>query len=235
MSSSNSELIKRVYRANLLLPAYGLVTFTWGNVSEIDRNLGIVVIKPSGISYTSMKEEDMVVTDLKGNILSGRLRPSSDLPTHLALYEAFASVKAIVHTHSTFATAFAQARMDLRALGTTHADTFYGSIPCTRLMHVEEIQGDYERNTGLVIVEEFVNRKIKAEEVPGVLVANHGPFVWGNSAIEAVEHAKILEEVAKMNYLTCNIDSSVAAMQQELLDKHFLRKHGANAYYGQKK
>jgi len=235
MSLRKTELIQRVLKANLLLPKYDLVSFTWGNVSEIDRELGIIVIKASGVEYDIMNEKHMVVTDLKGNVLEGTLNPSSDLPTHVELYNSFPDIKAVVHTHSTFATSFAQANIDLNCMGTTHADNFYGSVFCTRLMTISEIEGDYEKNTGLVIAEEFGKRGINAIHLPGVLVANHGPFIWGKDAVDAVCKAKVLEEVAKMNYYALTLNASAGSIQKELLDKHYLRKHGENAYYGQKK
>jgi len=227
------ELKEKVLRANLDLPKYGLVTFTWGNVSEITPDRKYVVIKPSGVSYETMKAEDMVVVDIDGNVVEGSLKPSSDLKTHLVLYRHYKGIGGIVHTHSTMATSFAQAHKDIRALGTTHADTFYGDVPCTRLMTPKEIQGDYEHETGNVIVDEFTRRGLDPLQVPAVLVCSHGPFVWGKDADEAVHNSVILEEVAKMNYHTEALNREVENMQQELLDKHYLRKHGANAYYGQ--
>ena len=235
MLSKKNELIQRVLNANLMLPKYDLVTFTWGNVSEIDRELGIIVIKASGVEYSIMNEAHMVVTDLEGTVLEGTLNPSSDLPTHVELYKEFPDIKGIVHTHSTFATSFAQANMNLKCMGTTHADNFYGDVFCSREMTDEEITTDYEKNTGVVIAEEFKKRNIKAVDLPGVLVANHGPFVWGKDALDAVHNAKVLEEVAKMNYYALTLNDSAGSIQKELLDKHYLRKHGANAYYGQKK
>lgn len=238
---SMAELKKKVLEANLELPRYGLVTFTWGNVSEIDRESGLVVIKPSGVEYSDMKAEDMVVLNLAdGKQVEGSLRPSSDTPTHLELYKAFGNVGAIVHTHSRWATIFAQSCMSVPALGTTHGDYFYGEIPCTRLMTPEEIGGEYEKETGSVIIECFQQLKEKTgvlpEQVPAVLVASHGPFVWGEDAAEAVHNAVVLEEVAMMAWHTL-MASGVGKqpMQQVLLDKHYLRKHGPGAYYGQGK
>ena len=228
------EMKKRVLRANLALPKSGLVKFTWGNVSEIDRESSLVVIKPSGIEYEGMTEDDMVVISLEdGHVVEGKYKPSSDAPTHLALYRAFEGVGAIVHTHSQYATAFAQAGMGIAPLGTTHGDYFYGEIPCTRAMTAEEIAGEYEVETGNVIVETFGN--IDPLSIPAVLVKSHGAFAWGKDASEAVHNAVVLEEVAKMNLLTLTLDPNASAMQRELLDRHYLRKHGSNAYYGNKK
>ena len=227
------ELKQQIWQENMNLQKHGLVLFTWGNVSGIDRGKGLVVIKPSGVSYDKMKPEDMVVLDLEGNQVEGTLRPSSDTPTHLVLYRNFLQIGGIVHTHSTYATAWAQARKSIPAFGTTHADYFYGDVPCTRALSQQEIQGEYEEETGNVIVGAFENRN--PLHVPGVLVGNHGPFSWGKDAHEAVYHAVVLEEVAKMALTTCSINPEVTAIDQMLLDKHFLRKHGSNAYYGQKK
>ncbi len=224
------ELKQRVLEANLLLPKYGLVTFTWGNVSQYDRETGLVAIKPSGVEYDSMTAEDIVVLDLQGNIVDGRLRPSSDAPTHLELYRNFDGIGGIVHTHSRYATAFAQAGMDIPSLGTTHGDYFYGDIPCTRSMTPEEIGSEYELETGRVIVEcckEYA-------DIPAALVRNHAPFVWGKDGMEAVHNSVVLEELSAMAWLTLSLNPKVQNMSQELLDKHYLRKHGANAYYGQK-
>ena len=224
---------QEVWKANLQLPQYGLVTFTWGNVSGIDRETGMVVIKPSGVAYEKMTVEDMVVVDLAtGKVVEGKWSPSSDTPTHLELYRAFEEIGGIVHTHSSWATSFAQAGKGLAPYGTTHADYFYGEIPCTRAMTPEEIAGAYEKETGTVIVETF--QHIDPMRVPGVLVKSHGPFVWGKSAKDAVYHAVVMEEIAKMNYRSLSLNGDLPAMQQELLDKHYLRKHGENAYYGQK-
>ncbi len=223
---------ERVYRANLMLKSSGLITLTWGNVSEIDRETGLVVIKPSGVAYETMRAEDMVVTDLCGNVVEGDLRPSSDLPTHLELYKNFPQIGAVVHTHSRWATVFSQAGRSIPMLGTTHADTFYGDVPCTRKLTASEIEGDYEKETGTVIVEAFAGRA--ATDVPAVLVHSHGPFTWGKNGVDAVKNAIVLEEVAMMAYHTLQMNSE-ASFQQELADKHYFRKHGAGAYYGQEK
>lgn len=226
------ELKKRVYEQNLRLKENGLVILTWGNVSGIDREKGLVVIKPSGVSYSSMKESDMVVTDLEGNVVEGDLRPSSDLATHLELYKRFPKIGGVVHTHSTHAVAFAQAGRDLPPYGTTHADTFYGEVPVSRSLSKEEIEEAYELNTGKVIVETFKGKDYEA--VPGVLVRNHGPFTWGNGPEKAVENAIVLEEVCKMALLSESLNPDIKRVDQYLLDKHYFRKHGKNAYYGQK-
>ena len=226
------ELKKIVCEANVLLPVYKLVTFTWGNVSAIDRESGLVVIKPSGVSYDDMTPEDMVVVDLDGKVVEGKWRPSSDTPTHVELYKAFPKCGGIVHTHSRWATTFAQAGMDIPAMGTTHGDYFYGDIPCTRKMTAEEIKGDYEKETGTVIIEAFAGKDPAA--VPGVVVYSHGPFSWGVDAMDAVHNAVVMEEIAFMDWHAMMINPQNGRMQQELLDKHYLRKHGANAYYGQK-
>lgn len=225
-------LKETVLQANLALPKHGLVVFTWGNVSAIDRDLGVIVIKPSGVDYETMTAKDMVVLDLEGNVLEGKLKPSSDTPTHVELYKAFPTCGGIVHTHSRWATIFAQAHQDIRPLGTTHADYFYGSVPCTRLLTDLEIQTDYEKNTGLVIIETF--KDLDPQAVPGVVVASHGPFAWGKDAMEAVHNAVVLEEVAMMNWHVQTLNPDIQTMSKTLLDKHFLRKHGKNAYYGQK-
>lgn len=228
------EYLKEVVcKANLELPKHGLVTFTWGNVSAIDRESGLVVIKPSGVEYDGMKPEDMVVVDLQGNVVEGRYKPSSDTPTHVALYKAFPALGGVVHTHSRWATTFAQLKRGIPALGTTHGDYFYGEIPCTRLMTPEEIAGEYELETGNVIIETFREKNIDAAQVPAVLVASHGPFAWGKDAMDAVHNAVVLEELAFMGYHCLQMQPEIGAMQQELLDKHYLRKHGKNAYYGQ--
>jgi len=228
------QLKEKVFQANLQLPKHGLITFTWGNVSGIDREQGLVVIKPSGVSYDVMKADDMVVVDLKtGKTVEGSLKPSSDTPTHIELYKAFPNIGGVVHTHSRWATTFAQAGRGIRALGTTHGDYFYGEIPCTRKMTVEEIQGEYEKETGTVIIETFQGKDANA--IPAVLVYSHGPFTWGTDAMDAVHNAVVLEEVAFMNFHTMMLEPNIPSMQQELLDKHYLRKHGANAYYGQTK
>ena len=226
------QLKEQVLKANLLLPKYGLITFTWGNVSGIDRESGLVVIKPSGVDYDGMAVEDMVVVDLDGNVVEGKWKPSSDTPTHVELYKAFPNIGGVVHTHSRWATTFAQAGMDIPAMGTTHGDYFYGDIPCTRLMTDEEIKGEYEKETGKVIIERFEG--ISADDVPGVVVHSHGPFAWGTDALNAVHNAVVMEEVAFMDWHAMMINPEAGRMQQTLLDKHYLRKHGANAYYGQK-
>lgn len=226
------QLKEQVFQANLLLPRHGLITFTWGNVSGIDRQQGMVVIKPSGVSYDVMKAEDMAVVDLKtGKTVEGSLKPSSDTATHIELYKAFPNIGGVVHTHSRWATTFAQAGRGLAALGTTHGDYFYGEIPCTRKMTVEEIQGEYEKETGTVIIETLQGKNPDA--IPAVLVHSHGPFTWGTDAMEAVHNAVVLEEIAFMNFHTMMLEPNISPMQQELLDKHYLRKHGTNAYYGQ--
>ena len=227
------ELKRQVYEANMLLPKYGLVTFTWGNVSAIDRERGLFVIKPSGVEYESMKPEDMVVMDLNGNRVEGKLRPSSDTPTHLELYKAFPEIGGIVHTHSSYATSWAQAGRSIPCYGTTHADYIYGEVPCIRCLTKEEIDEAYETNTGKLIVSEFKRSKKEIMAVPAVLCKNHGPFTWGKDAKDAVHNAVVLEEVAKMAYRTESINSRVEPAPQELQDKHYYRKHGAGAYYGQ--
>lgn len=228
------ELLKeKVCKANLLLPKHGLVTFTWGNVSQIDRESGYVVIKPSGVDYDELTPDKMVVVDLEGNKIEGELNPSSDTPTHIYLYRNFANIGGIVHTHSTHATAFAQARSPIAAYGTTHADYFYGDIPCTRELTAAETQQDYETNTGRVIVEAF--KLLNPDAIPGVVAANHGPFAWGKDAAEAVHNAVVLEEVAKMAILMKTIDRESKPINKYILDKHYNRKHGENAYYGQNK
>lgn len=233
-------LKKKVCQANLDLVKYGLVIFTWGNVSAIDRESGLVVIKPSGVSYDKMKPEDMVVVDLDGNVVEGDLNPSSDTPTHVVLYKAFPNIGGVVHTHSTFATAWAQAGIDLPSLGTTHADYFHDDIPCTRDMKKPEVFGEYEKETGEVIVERF--RKMNPDDTPAVLVRNHGPFAWGTDADNAVHNAIVLEEIAKMAFISLTINLSTLdivnhkpSMNKLLIEKHYSRKHGPNAYYGQKK
>ncbi len=228
------DLKKKVYEANMLLPHYKLITFTWGNVSGVDREKGLMVIKPSGVEYDTMKVEDMVVVDLEtGKKVEGDLNPSSDTDTHVALYNAFPNIGGVVHTHSRWATTFAQAGMGIPALGTTHADYFYGEIPCTRKMTPREINGKYELETGLVITETF--EKINPDEIPSVLVHSHGPFSWGTDPFNAVHNAVVLEELAFMAWHNIMMNPEIKPMQQELLDKHYLRKHGKNAYYGQKK
>ena len=226
-------LKEKVLKANLLLPKHDLVTFTWGNVSEIDRESGLIVIKPSGVDYDGMKAEDMVVLNLDGKVIEGHYKPSSDTPTHIALYKAFPGIGGVVHTHSRWATSFAQAGVGITAYGTTQGDTFYGEIPCTRKMTPEEIGGEYELETGNVIIETFNTRGIDPIQVPAVLVNSHGPFTWGKDANDAVHNSVVLEECAFMAFHAKMINPSLSAMQQELLDKHYLRKHGKNAYYGQ--
>lgn len=225
-------LKKEVLEANLLLPKYGMVVFTWGNVSAIDPETRLVAIKPSGVEYDVLTVDDIVIVDLDGNVVEGKLKPSSDTATHIELYRQFPDVKGIVHTHSRWATIFSQANKSLLPFGTTHADYFYGEIPCTRQLTDEEINVDYELNTGKVIVETF--KDMNPVHVPGVLVASHGPFAWGSSAIDAVHQAVVLEEVAMMNWHTQMLNPQLPSMPQTLLDKHFKRKHGAGAYYGQR-
>lgn len=227
------SLKQEVYEANMQLPQHGLVTFTWGNVSGIDREHGLVVIKPSGVEYDELRPEDMVVLDLEGNQIEGSLRPSSDTRTHLVLYLAFPTLGGIVHTHSAHAVAWAQAGQDIPCFGTTHADYFYGAVPCARHLTSAEITGDYERNTGKVIVETFQERKINPDYVPGVICASHGPFTWGRDPEQAVYHAVVMEEVAKMAILTRQVDANAAPAPGNIQEKHFMRKHGPDAYYGQ--
>ena len=226
------QLKQIVCEANLLLPKYDLVTFTWGNVSGIDRELGLIAIKPSGVPYDGMAPEDMVIVDLSGNVVEGKWKPSSDTATHIELYKAFPNIGGVVHTHSRWATTFAEAGQPIPAMGTTQADYFYGDIPCTRPMTEEEINGDYEKETGKVIVETFKN--IQADDVPGVLVYSHGPFSWGTDPKNAVHNAVVMEEVAFMDWHALMLNPGHRDMQKALLDRHYLRKHGANAYYGQK-
>jgi L-ribulose-5-phosphate 4-epimerase len=227
------QLKQEVLEANLDLPKYRMVTFTWGNVSGIDRNQGLVVIKPSGVPYEELQRDDMVVVDMEGNVVEGKLKPSSDTPTHLVLYKALTKVGGIVHTHSPWATSWAQAGRGIPAMGTTHADYFYGEIPCTRKMTEQEINGAYELETGNVIVETF--KELDPTQIPGVLVNCHAPFSWGKDAHTALHNAVVLEEVAKIASRTYILNPEVQPMDQTLLDRHFLRKHGANAYYGQEK
>lgn len=228
------DLKQRVLEANLLLPKYGLVTFTWGNVSGIDRESGIVAIKPSGIEYDAMSIEDIILCDLEGNVIEGKLKASSDLMTHLEFYKHFKNIGGVVHTHSHWATAFAQAGKDIPALGTTQADYFYGDIPCTRCMSEDEIQGSYELETGKVIVETFKERHLEPNQIPGVIVHSHGPFSWGKDPLEALHNAVVMEECASMAFASVMLRAGQPLkIQQELLDKHYKRKHGPDAYYGQ--
>ena len=228
-------LKQKVYEANMELPRRNLVTYTWGNVSGIDREKGLFVIKPSGVEYDELKPEDLVVMDLKGNKVEGDMNPSSDTLTHMVLYNAFPSIGGIVHTHSPYAVAWAQAGLDIPCYGTTHADYFYGPIPCARHLTQEELDEDYELNTGKIIVEEFKARGIDPVAVPAVICHSHGPFTWGKDAAQAVYHAVVLEEVAKMAIFTRQVDASAAPAPQRIQDKHYMRKHGPNAYYGQGK
>lgn len=225
------ELKELVCRANLMLPEYKLVTFTWGNISGIDREKGLMVIKPSGVPYEEMEPEDMVVVDMEGKTVEGKWKPSSDTPTHLELYKAFPNCGGVIHTHSRWATSFAQAGRPIPAMGTTQGDYFYGDIPCTREMSSEEIQGHYEQETGKVIVETFAG--LDPAAIPGVLVHSHGPFAWGKDPVEAVHNAVVMEEVAFMSWHSMILNPQAGNMSRELLDKHYLRKHGSNAYYGQ--
>lgn len=227
---SIEELKQQVFKANIALVKHGLVIFTWGNVSGIDRENGLVVIKPSGVSYDTMKVDDMVVVDLDGNTIQGKLKPSSDTPTHVELYKAFPSLGGIVHTHSTYATAWAQAGCDIPNIGTTHADYFSGDIPCTRDMTEAEVSGEYEKSTGTVIVERF--SELNPAHIPGVLVKNHAPFTWGKDPHEAVHNAVVMEEVAKMAFIAYQVNPNLT-MNEMLIQKHFFRKHGSGAYYGQ--
>lgn len=228
------ELKKKVYEANMLLPKYGLVTFTWGNVSGIDRESGLFAIKPSGVPYEELSPEDMVIVDLNGKVVEGKYRPSSDTATHVELYKAFKTIGGVVHTHSSYATSWAQSGRDIPCYGTTHADYFYGDIPCLRCLTKEEIEDAYEENTGHLIVNEFARLNRDPEAVPACLCKNHGPFCWGKDPYHAVESAVVLEEVAKMAYRTELINPRVERAPQDLQDKHYYRKHGKNAYYGQK-
>lgn len=228
------ELKEKVYLANMELPKRGLVTYTWGNVSGIDREKGLFVIKPSGVDYDVLKPSDMVVMDLKGNKVEGNLNPSSDTKTHLVLYSAFPQIGGIVHTHSPFAVGWAQAGEDIPCYGTTHADYFYGSVPCVRHLTKEELDEDYEMNTGCAIVETFRARNLDPKAVPGVICHSHGPFTWGKDAAQAVYHAVVLEEIAKMGIYTRLVRTDSSPAPQYMVDKHYMRKHGANAYYGQR-
>ncbi|MCX8655657.1 L-ribulose-5-phosphate 4-epimerase [Gilliamella sp. B2894] len=226
-------LKERVLQANLTLPKYHLVTFTWGNVSEIDRAKDVIAIKPSGVEYNNMKIDDIVVVSLTGEIVEGKLNPSSDTATHIELYKAFENIGGIVHTHSRYATVWAQAELDVPALGTTHADYFYGDVPCTRRLTDSEISTDYEKNTGLVIIEEFKRRDIDPMAMPAAVISGHAPFCWGKNASDAVHNAVVLEEVAMMALSTRQLNKTIK-IQQTLSDKHYFRKHGSHAYYGQK-
>lgn len=228
------ELKQKVYEANMDLPRYGLVTFTWGNVSAIDREKGLFVIKPSGVEYDRLQPEDMVVMDLEGNKVEGKYNPSSDTATHLELYKAFPEIGGVVHTHSSYATSWAQAGRDIPCYGTTHADYIYGGVPCVRCLTREEIEDAYEENTGHLIVNEFKRLNKDPMAVPAVLCKNHGPFAWGKDAKDAVHNAVVLEEVAKMAYRAETINPRIQPAPQELQDKHYFRKHGADAYYGQR-
>ncbi len=228
------ELKKRVYEANMLLPKHGLVTFTWGNVSEIDRESSIFAIKPSGVEYEKLSPDDMVLVNLDGEKVEGRYNPSSDTATHVEIYKAFEKIGGVVHTHSSYATSWAQAGRSIPCYGTTHADYIYGEVPCLRCLTKEEIDEAYEKNTGKLIVDEFRARGLDVEAVPAVLCKNHGPFAWGANAHEAVHNAVVLEEVAKMAYRAESINARIQPAPQELMDKHYYRKHGADAYYGQK-
>jgi len=225
------QLKQQVLEANLDLPRYGLVTFTWGNVSAIDRARGLVAIKPSGVDYDALKADDIVIVDLQGEVVEGRLRPSSDTATHLALYRRYPSLGGVVHTHSTHATAWAQAGLAIPALGTTHADYFLGDIPCTRALTEEEVRGEYELNTGRVIIETL--KEAEPLHTPGVVVYQHGPFAWGKDAHDAVHNAVVMEEVARMAWIARGINPGLKPIDSYLMDKHFMRKHGAHAYYGQ--
>ncbi len=227
------QLKEEVYLANLELPKHGLVKFTWGNASGIDRERGLFVIKPSGVDYDKLKPSDMVVVDLDGNVVEGDLRPSSDTATHAVLYKHFPEIGGIVHTHSTWATIWAQAGLDVPCMGTTHADTFYGTIPCARYLTKEEIDRGYEHETGMVIVETFKERGIDPMAVPAVLLHGHAPFTWGKDVMSAVVNSVVLEEVCMMNLYTRQLNSFAKELPQEILDKHYLRKHGKDAYYGQ--
>lgn len=229
------QLKEEVFQANLELPERGLIKYTWGNVSAVDREKGLFVIKPSGVGYDDMKASDMVVCDFKGNVIEGDLNPSSDMPTHAVLYKEFPEIGAVVHTHSTWATIWAQAGLDVPAMGTTHADTFYGTVPCARFLTQAEIDRGYEEETGNAIVETFRERGIKPMEVPGVLLHGHGPFTWAKDAKGAVLNAVVLDEVCKTNLFARQLNAFAEELPQRILDKHYLRKHGENAYYGQKK
>ena len=228
------QLKEEVFQANLELPERGLIKYTWGNVSAVDREKGLFVIKPSGVGYDDMQASDMVVCDFEGNVIEGDLNPSSDMPTHAVLYKEFPEIGAVVHTHSTWATIWAQAGLDVPAMGTTHADTFYGTVPCARFLTQAEIDRGYEEETGRAIVETFRERGIKPMEVPGVLLHGHGPFTWAKDAKGAVLNAVVLDEVCKTNLFARQLNAFAEELPQRILDKHYLRKHGENAYYGQK-
>lgn len=227
------KLKEEVFQANMALPEQGLVKYTWGNVSGIDRDVGYFVIKPSGIAYESMTAQDMVVCNLDGNVIEGHLKPSSDTKTHAVLYKHFPEIGGIVHTHSSWATAWAQSGLDVPPMGTTHADTFYGAIPCARFLTQNEIDADYEWETGNVIVETFTQRELDTVAIPGILLHGHGPFTWGKNAAVAVMNAVVLDEVCKTNYVAKNLNAFAPDLPQRILDKHYLRKHGEDAYYGQ--
>jgi L-ribulose-5-phosphate 4-epimerase len=227
------ELKQAVFDANMELPKRGLVTYTWGNVSGIDRATGYLVIKPSGVDYETMKPEDMVVVDLEGNKIEGKYKPSSDTATHIELYKKYQEIGGIVHTHSTWATSWAQAGREVPLYGTTHADYFYGAVPCARSLTEDEIQGEYEKNTGLVIIETLEAKQANPLYTPGILCSNHGPFTWGKDAHEAVHNAVVLEEVAKMACYSELINPNIEPAPKDIANKHFFRKHGANSYYGQ--
>ena len=229
------QLKEEVFQANLELPERGLIKYTWGNVSAVDREKGLFVIKPSGVGYDDMQASDMVVCDFDGNVIEGDLNPSSDMPTHAVLYKEFPEIGAVVHTHSTWATIWAQAGLDVPAMGTTHADTFYGTVPCARFLTQAEIDRGYEEETGNAIVETFRERGIKPMEIPGVLLHGHGPFTWAKDAKGAVLNAVVLDEVCKTNLFARQLNAFAEELPQRILDKHYLRKHGENAYYGQKK
>ena len=229
------QLKEEVFQANLELPERGLIKYTWGNVSAVDREKGLFVIKPSGVGYDDMQASDMVVCDFEGNVIEGDLNPSSDMPTHAVLYKEFPEIGAVVHTHSTWATIWAQAGLDVPAMGTTHADTFYGTVPCARFLTQAEIDRGYEEETGRAIVETFRERGIKPMEVPGVLLHGHGPFTWAKDAKGAVLNAVVLDEVCKTNLFARQLNAFAEELPQRILDKHYLRKHGEHAYYGQKK
>lgn len=229
------QLKEEVFQANLELPERGMIKYTWGNVSAVDREKGLFVIKPSGVGYDDMQASDMVVCDFDGNVIEGDLNPSSDMPTHAVLYKEFPEIGAVVHTHSTWATIWAQAGLDVPAMGTTHADTFYGTVPCARFLTQAEIDRGYEEETGNAIVETFRERGIKPMEIPGVLLHGHGPFTWAKDAKGAVLNAVVLDEVCKTNLFARQLNAFAEELPQRILDKHYLRKHGKNAYYGQKK